>query len=1176
MRERSCSAALCPNRGADLMQLLTLDLERYGPFTGRTVTFSPDAKLHVVYGSNEAGKSCALAAITDLFFGIERLTRYDFLHDGREMRIGATITARDGSRLAFRRRKGNKSTLIDAADGALGDDALLPFLGSLSREVFCSAFGLNAEALRSGAEEMLKSEGDVGATLFAAASGMRGVAELRRSLEDEAGRLFAPRASKDRYFYQALERFEEARKAISERELRAGDWKALNEKISELADRLDEIKALRGGKAAARARLSRIKRVAPLVRLIDGDLTKLVELGALPEVPTGFTERLREGLDVLHKAHETSKRIAGDEAKAVKDHADIAVDEALVVRAGDVLRLFGETGAYADSQGDLPRIQADTDEYRGALAELAVRLGRADASAVEAAQPSDAAQALVRGLVVEGRVLTDELSRNTAALVTERDSLAKLEHQRAERGGLTNPRPLNEKFAALSPVLKTLEKRTETERAIRTEARSLREAAGRLEPTVANLDALAASALPSVGTITRFRKNIEMLVQDIQREHDRHAASTEALAATEANLREVASGRPVSSVESIAAKRQQRDTEWSRLRATLFGSTEALAGVALAEGVASFERHSSEADRLADSAASDAERVAAHAVESRRLAEERGKKTEAKNRLTALEASRQEMLEAWTAAWAPAGIVPLPPAEMAAWLSAVEGLLDRREKLESLCEELATIETAVRSIEPMLGELAVEAGLLELNELDAALVAARIEDRLRSISDSWDKARDLETSVRDTRSRIDKLVAAGADTARLLEDWSTRWRLALPAIGLLATATPDEADAALDAWKEVPGTIRERDNRARRVAGMQRNIEDFEGRAKNLLEGIAPDLTTLPADAAVKALNERVATARAAESWKAESARRLTETVRAREEADIAFAEADAALATLAAKLPPDSDLADLLARLTQHDDLLDALNERRTQLIAQAEGHDEDRLRADLATFNSDEAEATLKALTEEDEALDSEAQEVFAAHDRAVRERAALERGVGAEIAAQQRRNAEAELIAVSREWMVLKLGALLISTAIDRRRASQQDPLMARAGALFAMLTGGSFAGVGQDYDDQDMPRLVGRRPTGGMVPVAGMSTGARDQLYFALRLAYLEEYAGRTEPAPFIGDDLFATFDEDRTANGLAALAAIGDRVQPILFTHHRHVADIARTRIAADVTVLEPG
>jgi chromosome segregation protein len=84
---------------------------------------------------------------------------------------------------------------------------------------------------------------------------------------------------------------------------------------------------------------------------------------------------------------------------------------------------------------------------------------------------------------------------------------------------------------------------------------------------------------------------------------------------------------------------------------------------------------------------------------------------------------------------------------------------------------------------------------------------------------------------------------------------------------------------------------------------------------------------------------------------------------------------------------------------------------------------------------------------------------------------------------------------------------------------------------------------------------------------------MSTGARDQLYLALRLAYLEDYATRSEPAPFIGDDLFATFDEDRTASSLAALAAIGDRVQPIVFTHHQHVAAIARTRVNADVIVL---
>jgi uncharacterized protein YhaN len=287
------------------MRLRTLELERYGPFTGRTLDFRSDANLHVVYGANEAGKSCALAAVTDLLFGIERQTRYDFLHDGKELRIGATIVGRNGSSLAFRRRKGNKSTLIDAAEVSLSDDTLLPYLGGLTREVFCNAFGLDSEALRRGAEEMLKSDGDVGTSVFAAASGMRGLADLSRRLEDEAATVFAPRASKDRKFYQALGRYEDARKAIHDRELRAGDWTALNERIENLSKRMGEIKTLRGAKAAERSRLSRSKRVAPLIQLIDRDRASLAALGPTPDVPTGFSKELQERLERARKARET-------------------------------------------------------------------------------------------------------------------------------------------------------------------------------------------------------------------------------------------------------------------------------------------------------------------------------------------------------------------------------------------------------------------------------------------------------------------------------------------------------------------------------------------------------------------------------------------------------------------------------------------------------------------------------------------------------------------------------------------------------------------------------------------------------------------------------------------------------------------------------------------------------
>ncbi len=137
------------------------------------------------------------------------------------------------------------------------------------------------------------------------------------------------------------------------------------------------------------------------------------------------------------------------------------------------------------------------------------------------------------------------------------------------------------------------------------------------------------------------------------------------------------------------------------------------------------------------------------------------------------------------------------------------------------------------------------------------------------------------------------------------------------------------------------------------------------------------------------------------------------------------------------------------------------------------------------------------------------------------------------------------------------------------------------MQRAGEFFALLTGGQFAGLEQEFGEDDQPRLAGRRAGGEIVPVDGlanarspMSTGTLDQLYLALRLAYIEDYCARSEPVPFLGDDLFASFDDARTGHGIDALAGLSATAQPILFTHHRHVVDIARARLGDGADVIE--
>ena len=89
------------------------------------------------------------------------------------------------------------------------------------------------------------------------------------------------------------------------------------------------------------------------------------------------------------------------------------------------------------------------------------------------------------------------------------------------------------------------------------------------------------------------------------------------------------------------------------------------------------------------------------------------------------------------------------------------------------------------------------------------------------------------------------------------------------------------------------------------------------------------------------------------------------------------------------------------------------------------------------------------------------------------------------------------------VAERYVRVKTSATLLRWAIERYRREKQAPLLKRAGKLFKIITGGSFARLQVAFDDQDNVHLTGIRPGGGIVPVSGMSTGTSDQLYLALR-------------------------------------------------------------------------
>src|ERR671929_222632 len=135
------------------MRLAGLEFIRYGRFTGARLDFKRRVMdLHVVHGPNEAGKSTARAAVSDLLFGFPHLTRWDFVHDQTSLALGGVVES-EGRRLAFRRRKGRKDTLLSPEGAPLGEDALRPFLGEVGRDRFETLYSLDAVERQLGEAE---------------------------------------------------------------------------------------------------------------------------------------------------------------------------------------------------------------------------------------------------------------------------------------------------------------------------------------------------------------------------------------------------------------------------------------------------------------------------------------------------------------------------------------------------------------------------------------------------------------------------------------------------------------------------------------------------------------------------------------------------------------------------------------------------------------------------------------------------------------------------------------------------------------------------------------------------------------------------------------------------------------------------------------------------------------
>jgi uncharacterized protein YhaN len=1137
------------------------------------LTFRPDAQLHVVLGDNGAGKTQALRAVGDLLFGFGNSTEFelrhklDFIHKNETLRIGARLRRADGSLLSFRRRKGNKNTIVDDADKPLSDDLLAPLLGGVTRETFFTEFGLTSRALREGGDELLEAGGRLAETLAASSARLSALSRLRAMLESEADALFGARRSAGKAFYVAADRHDEAEKRLRDAIVTADALKAAEEAVARARSKCKELDDAHTKMGRDISRRQRALRTRKNLLQLDALRQELETHHDLPMIAADRVAAWRAALDEQSRIDCELAKLDAEDDEGNSTIAELAVDEALLAmgRSADDLR---ETlGAVAKAEDDLPRRREAQRIALDSLAEAARRLGLESHEALLARLPTDLALAEMRESITARRDAGRRLEEAQTALEAAREELRKLETE-APEGHAADPAPFSQRLEAFADISADADRlrRATSERDLET--KRLAEEAERLDPFAGAPDDLARRSLPEPARLEGAR--IEFSA--IEEEQKQIAAASETakstLAAIETEIARLSKAGAVATREDLGAERTRRDATYVALGASL--DTDAKARRERFDQLGAANRS---VDETTDLVLSDADRASRLETARERLQEGHQQCKDLAASRETVTARRRTLDAAWADTWARADVVPHTPVRMARWFENVENILNRRRALGDRQVEINALTQKLDACRAPLTHLVESLGVGADASLPIEALYKNARGGVERLQKSWTAARErvvlakraveAETCARATCEKLQGAV----ERSRAL------WPSAAVAIGLVCEASIAQAEAALAVWQGVPIQKRDFEEAGHRIETMQGDIAAFETAVAALAAAAAPDLAQGPARAALDRISERLTQARSARDQRETLQRGAKKRAAARAPQMHKRLQTLRMLETMheTLGLARDSALLPAIERLERRNDLADRLAGVLRDLSHIGDGHDEEALRNEQSDLDFDILPSEIERLQIAHKQLVADIVEAATGLHEAGKARDALAAGRDAEGAARDKAEASFELVSIAERWLARSAAARLAARAIERHRAAVQDPLVARASTLFAVATAGAFKGLGADFDEADTPVLVGLRPDGASVPVTGMSTGARDQLYLSLRLALLE--LRTAEPLPFIADDLLASFDDTRVARALGLLAEFGQSRQAILFTHHRRVAEIAETKLATAVDVI---
>ena len=1161
------------------MRIGELNLDVFGPFTDRKLDFG-EKGLHIVYGPNEAGKSSALRGLKALLYGIEERTHDNFLHANDKLRIRGFLRTTDGQELAFIRRKGRKNTLLTSDGESLDEQALAPFLQGVTAELFETLFGIDHQALVRGGQEILEQKGEVGQALFSVALGSHTLHTVLNELNEEADGLFRPRGS-TQTINSALKSYTDLTKKVRECSLSSRAWDEHRRALVRTAKELDNILSELADNRIKMNRLQRIQRVLPKLARRSELIQELELLGDVIVMPDDFADRHQQAVHAL----ETAQTIVGKATPRLdglqQQLEGLSINGALLEQAEKIEDLHARLGSHRKALQDRPHLEAESQQLLtdagSVLKEIRPDL---DLKSIEQLRPIVAGRQTIAELGGKNAMLNARVEQVEASL---RETEKRLKSACKERDGIPETGDTNDLHWATAAA----RKQGEIDASIQTaqsQIASLKvECASdlaRLTLWKGELESVSGLKLPSRENIRRFEESYDELFKRIQRLEEKKEELADALQDTSQRLDEIERVGEVPTEVALVDARSERDAIWQLLRRQWVDgedvsaeSVEYQCECALPDA---FETRIAGADEVSDRLRREADRV--HALASLLAKQESGQQQgqQIDGQLEATSIENSQLDADWQALWTPCQIDPRSPREMQAWLDEFENLRGQVGQIYLLRQNVSELEQNrtkhIQRLNKQLAELGRAGSTSE--ELETVLLKC---EALASQLDEFKRKHDLlSKEVNDREADVESLSEEHRLATEALEAWKTQWGDLMQSLGLRAESSPSEVDDFIEHLRALFSKQGEAEKLRIRINAIDKDAEAFCSQVEALVATIAPELVDLSADDAVVRLNSLLSENRLRQTKQQQIEEQIEQATQEIQDSKASIQTMTDRLDALCveAKCDGHDQLEPAERRSAEYLRIKEAIASIEKEILEAGEGVGIEELEAQAEDVDPDSLPGRITELNNmiEDE-FEPKRTELAETKGREEKELELMDGSDHAALLADQTHAILASIRSDAERYVQVKLASKILHDQIERYRRENQGPLLKRASEHFSALTLRSFEGLMTDFNDKDEPVLAGIRSGGERVYVEGMSSGTRDHLYLALRLASLEKYMESAEPMPFIVDDVLVDFDDARSQAALSALAELAEKTQVILFTHHSQVVEQSK-QLSGSVQVHE--